>query len=311
VALRGLVSAGLLAAAACAGVVTSTPQPAGPDLPIRIEARRTPLGIGGASLAPSVRYAGGLTLRGSHLHGLSDIKVEGDRAWIVSDFGDLVRFTLRFDQDGRLVSADQATRRALSDPDGAVLAPKDRADAEGLALLLDGRVLVAFEGEHRIWDYGVGGLGRPGSVAAPEVALASNEGFEGLAVAPDGWLVLAEGGGGWRCRAQGCSELSDLRPADGYRLTGVDRDPAGRGWYVVERYYSPPFDMRARVRFLSDDGRRSSPLIELRPPASVDNFEGVAAVATATGTRLYLLSDDNAKSLQKTLLLAFDVVPVS
>jgi hypothetical protein len=311
VALRGLVSAGLLAAAACAGVVTSTPQPAGPDLPIRIEARRTPLGIGGASLAPGVRYAGGLTLRGSHLHGLSDIKVEGDRAWIVSDFGDLVRFTLRFDQDGRLVSADQATRRALSDPDGAVLAPKDRADAEGLALLLDGRVLVAFEGEHRIWDYGVGGLGRPGPVAAPEVDLPSNEGFEGLAVTPDGWLVLAEGGGGWRCRAQGCSELSDLRPADGYRLTGVDRDPAGRGWYVVERYYSPPFDMRARVRFLSDDGRRSSPLIELRPPASVDNFEGVAAVATATGTRLYLLSDDNANSLQKTLLLAFDVAPVS
>ena len=65
--------------------------------------------------------------------------------------------------------------------------------------------------------------------------------------------------------------------------------------------------MRARVRRLSPDGTLGPVLIALRPPASVDNMEGIAAVRTATGTRLYLLSDDNDNPLQRTLLLAFDV----
>lgn len=307
-ALRGVVAAVLLAAAACAGVATSTPQPAGPDIPIRIEARRTPLGIGGTTLAPGVRYAGGLTLRGSHLHGLSDLKVEDDRAWIVSDFGDLIRLTLRFDSDGRLVTADQGTRRALVDIDGTALTSKARADAEGLAILPDGGMLVAFEGEHRIWSYGTGGLERPVAVAAPNVDLPRNEGFEGLASAPGGWLVLAEGGGVWLCDARACAAFGDLRPSDGYCFTGADRDPRGDGWYVVERRWAPPLDLRMRVRRLSTEGRLSEPLIELRPPASVDNFEGIAAVATPGGVRLYLLSDDNANPFQRTLLLAFDVV---
>jgi hypothetical protein len=307
-ALRGLVAAILLAAAACAGVATSTPRRAGPDVPIRVEALRTPLGIGGAMLAPGVRYAGGLTLRGSHLQGLSDIKIEGDRAWIVSDFGDLVRLTLRFDGAGRLVGADQGARRALSDADGTALTSKARADAEGLALLPDGRLLVAFEGEHRIWSYGAQGLERPVAVAAPRVDLPPNEGFEGLAAAPGGWLVLAEGGGGWLCDERACADFGDLRPSEGYRFTGADRDPTGDGWFVVERRWAPPLDLRMRVRRLSAEGRLSEPLIELRPPASVDNFEGVAALATAGVTRLYLLSDDNANPFQKTLLLAFDVV---
>ncbi len=318
-AVRLLGALTLMGAAACAAVVTSAPQPvAGPDRAIRIEARAVPLGIGGADLAPGVRYAGGLVLRGPALHGLSDLKIAPDaagdlRAWVVSDFGTLIRFTLRLDRTGRLVSADSGISRALTGPDGAILTPKENADAEGLALLPDGRVLVAFEHDHRIWSYGVEGGSRPVAVATPRVALPENEGLEGLAPAGDGgWLTLAEGGGAWLCAAD-CAPLgpSPLIPADGYRFTGADRDPTGDGWFVVERFYRPPLDMRVRVRRLSPEGVLSAPLIQLRPPASVDNFEGIAAVATPTGTRLYLLSDDNANPLQKTLLLAFDIPPPS
>ncbi|MES2862207.1 MAG: esterase-like activity of phytase family protein [Pseudomonadota bacterium] len=307
-ALRALGAAALMGAAACAAVATSTPGPvAGPDHAIRIEARHVPLGIGGARLAPGVRYAGGLILRGPELHGLSDLKVRGDRAWVVSDFGELVRFTIRLDRNGRLAGADNAISRPLTGPDGAVLTPKANADAEGLALLPDGRVLISFERDHRIWSYGVGADDRPTRVSTPNAAFPDNEGIEGLSAATRGWLALGEGGGAWLCDAEGCAPLGqDVMPADGFRFTGADRDPAG-GWFVVERYYSPPLNMAVRVRRLSEGGVLSAPLIELRPPASTDNFEGIAAVETATGTRLYLLSDDNANPLQKTLMLAFDL----
>ncbi|ADL00025.1 esterase-like activity of phytase family protein [Brevundimonas subvibrioides] len=308
-AIRLVCAAALIGAAACAAVATSLTGPvAGQDTPIRLEARRVPLGIGGATLAPGVTWAGGLVLRGPGLHGLSDLKMEGDRAWVVSDFGQLIRFTLRLDDRGRLTSADGALARPLTGPDGSVLAPKANADSEGLAILADGRVLVAFERDHRIWSYGRNAVDRPVALASPETAFPDNAGMEGLAAAPDGgWLVLGEGGGAWVCHARCVAPgTAPVMPADGFRFTGADVDPAG-GWFVVERYWSPPLTMAVRVRRLSADGVLSPPLIQLRPPASTDNFEGIAAVATPTGTRLYLLSDDNDNPLQKTLLLAFDV----
>ena len=309
-ALRAAAALALMAVAACAAVATATPAPpAGPDRAIRMEARHVPLGIGGAALAPGVSYGGGLVLRGPALHGLSDLKVVGDRAWAVSDFGALVRFTLRLDRNGRLTSADHAISRPLTGPDGAILTPKANADAEGLAILEDGEVLVSFERDHRIWSYGPDLASAASPVPSPDVAFPDNEGMEGLAADGDGWLALGEGGGGWLCDRGGCAPLSAPMPTpgDGFRFTGADRDPQG-GWFVVERYYAPPLDMRVRVRRLSPEGVLSQPLIQLRPPASTDNFEGIAAVPTATGTRLYLLSDDNGYFVQKTLLLAFDVL---
>ncbi len=308
--MRSLLITGLLLAAACAGVAT-TRDPVQPGSPyaVRIEARATPLGPVGATLAPGVTYAGGLTLRGEYLHGLSDLKIIGDQAWSVSDFGTLVRFRLITDAAGRLTGAREATSRPLIDADGQPLTPKPRADAEGLAILDDGTVLISFERDHRVWSYGRDATARPTPVPHPDAAFPDNAGMEGLAASsPDGWLVLGEDGGGWICDEDGCAALPAYpAPADdGFKVTGADRDPSG-GWFIVERFFSAPLDMRARVRRMASDGALGPVLIELRPPASVDNMEGIAAVRTATGTRLYLLSDDNDNPLQRTLLLAFDV----
>lgn len=300
---------GLMAVSACAGLVTSRPDPVSVvETGTRIEALRTPLGPVGATLAPGVSQAGGLVLRGPAMRGLSDLKVIGDQAWAVSDFGTLVRFRLGLDGDGRLSSVDWGGVRALVGPDGAILSPKERADAEGLAIRPDGTMLVSFERDHRIRAYGPDAA--PVPVPHPDSPFGDNEGMEGLAPAgDDGWLVLGEAGGAWTCRNQGCDALADypVIGTDGYGVTGADRDPSGEGWFIVERFFEPPLDMRARVRRMDARGRLGPPLIELRPPASVDNMEGIAAVATSTGTRLYLLSDDNANPLQRTLLLAFDV----
>lgn len=307
---RAAMSLALMGMAACAAIATSTPGPlVGPDYAIRMEARHVPLGIGGATLAPGVSYGGGLVLRGPNLHGLSDLKIDGTRAWAVSDFGDLVRFTIRLDRNGRLTSAGDAINRPLTGPDGAVLTPKANADAEGLALLPDGRVLISFERDHRIWSYGSGANERPVPVSTPQHRFEDNQGIEGLAPAPDGkWLALGEAGGAWLCDEIACEPLPNAPTSydDGFLTTGADIDPAG-GWFIVQRLFIPPLNMQARVRHMAPDGTLSAPLIHLRPPASTDNFEGIVAVPTATGTRLYLLSDDNANPLQKTLLLAFDL----
>lgn len=50
--------------------------------------------------------------------------------------------------------------------------------------------------------------------------------------------------------------------------------------------------------------------LELAPPLTVDNFEGLAVVPrSGGGVRFYLLSDDNALASQRTMLLAFDWLP--
>jgi hypothetical protein len=47
--------------------------------------------------------------------------------------------------------------------------------------------------------------------------------------------------------------------------------------------------------------------MDLASPMTVDNYEGLAAVpATDGGVRFYLISDDNGRADQRTLLLAFD-----
>jgi hypothetical protein len=307
--LKALAAAGLIALAACAGVATTVPLEMGEaGYPIRIETRRVPLGVGGAYLAPGVSYAGGLSLHGTNLHGLSDLKLDGDQAWTVSDFGTVVRFRIRLDARGRLVGADDAGMRRLIGTDGAVLQPKSAADAEGLALL-DGAVVISFERNDRIWSYGPRALDLPTPLRRPDAAFPPNRGMEGLAAAPGGgWLALGEDGGAWVCDIAVCHALPNapMVVTDGFRFTSADVDPAG-GWFILQRHYSPPFDMRGQVRRMAPDGTLGPVLISLRPPASVDNFEGLAAQSTPEGVRLYILSDDNANPLEKTLLMAFDV----
>ncbi len=135
--------------------------------------------------------------------------------------------------------------------------------------------------------------------------------MEGLAVAPGGWRVSGEAGGVWDCAAARCTGVSTPPqtpiPDSEYRITGLDRDPSGAGWFVVQRLYRAPIDMRARVRRMAPDGTLGPVLIELKLPGTTDNFEGIAAETRNGRTRLYILSDDNFNPAQRTLMLAFDL----
>jgi hypothetical protein len=309
-----------LALAACAGAAVSS-HPWTPEAtadgwaPAGGSTRQLGLGWpGGAKLAEGVRYAGGVQLiaaPASSLHGLSDLKLTGDDGFVaVSDSGDLVRGRLELDADGKLSGLHDLRVRRLTTADGEPIIDKVAGDAEGLALTEEGEVLISFEREHRIWSYGpLDGLhARPEARAHPAADFPPNEGMEGLAAAPGGWRVGGEGGGVWDCSSKGCRTVVEPRPpADSWRLTGLDRDPGGDGWFAVQRSWRPPFDVRARVRRMDVDGALGPVLVELKLPGLTDNFEGIAAEPHGEGVRLYILSDDNANPVQKTLMLAFDV----
>lgn len=319
-----LILAGLLAA--CATAVPVAPSPildygwtAAPA-----STRSVGLGLpGGAQLADGVTFSSGLELvadETSPLHSLSDLKVWGDWFYAVSDAGDLVRFGIWFDAaTGEMTGLARLSVRRLTLTDGSPIVDKADGDAEGLLITEDGDLLVSFERDHRIWTYGPprnrGGSprnlnARPTAVARPDFDFPLNDGMEGVSVRPGGWRVAGEDGGVWDCSPAGCAVVvappTPLLADSDYRITGMDRDPAG-GFFIVQRSFSPPIDARARVRRMAEDGTLGPVLIELKLPSTTDNFEGIAAERQGQATRLYILSDDNNARVQRTLLLAFDV----
>ena len=308
-----------LAIAACAGTWPLVPPTIPPGwTPASPGIRPAGLGLpGGARLAEGVRFAGGVELvleAGSPLHSLSDLKLIGDGGFVsVSDAGDLVRGQLVLNRAGKLVGIRDLSWRRLTLTDGTLIVDKADGDAEGLALLDDGTMLVSFERDHRIWSYGPleTPLTRPTPVRQPDAAFTPNDGMEGLSARPGGWRVSGESGGVWDCAASACMVVTTQPAAslaDGaYRITGMDRDPSREGFFAVQRSFRPPVDVRAQVRRLAIDGTLGPVLITLKLPGTTDNFEGIAAVARGGGTRLYILSDDNDNPAQRTLLLAFDV----
>lgn len=286
--------------------------------PAVAELRSVSLGLpGGAQLAESVGFAGGLQLLAaptSPLHSLSDLKLTGDGGFVtVSDAGDLVRGDIRLDASGRLIGLDHFRSRRLSLQDGRAISDKQDGDAEGLVVTPSGELLVSFERRHRIWNYGpLSALKpQPTPMRTPDFAFTENDGMEGLAVAPQGWRVSGEAGGVWDCSSTRCTVVTAPPeasiPDSEYRITGLDRDPSGAGWFVVQRLYRAPIDMRARVRRMAPDGTLGPILIELKLPGTTDNFEGIAAERRHGKTRLYILSDDNFNPAQRTLMLAFDL----
>lgn len=278
-----------------------------------------PVGLGlpgGAALARGVRFAGGVQLvldEDSPLHGLSDLKLVDDRSFVaVTDAGDLVRGRLRLNAAGRLNGVEALRRRRLSLIDGSPIVDKADGDAEGLFLAPDG-IAVAFERQHRLWVYGslADAPHRPMPLASPDVVFPLNDGMEGVSAAPGGWRIAGESGGVWDCTPRRCRAVvappPEPIPDTDYRITGMDRDPSGDGFFVVQRRYRPPVDARAQVRRMAPDGSLGPVLVELKLPGTTDNFEGIAAKRHGDGVRLYILSDDNGSERQRTLLLAFDV----
>jgi len=277
-------------------------------------------------------FRGGLELSADDraFGGFSGIEMLDDHRIItVSDRGAWFEFTLALGADDTLLGVSGARTAPLRDFEGRVYSHRADRDAEDITQLADGRFAVSFEQwqEVRIYDFnrdGPFGAAVRGPPFAGADDLPSNTGPEALATMADGALLIGAEGTGAGDTTLWIAPLDATEPvpavaayplAHGYAITSADRLPDG-DYVLLERFYAPVIGARARIvrlpaSELAEPGRRVSTieLAALAAPMPVDNFEGVAATRSANGvTRLYIISDDNFSSRQRTLLLAFDLI---
>ena len=284
------------------------------------------------ALNPHVRYVGGyeITAHGtSQVEGLSDLQVypDGDTLKVeaISDLGAGVSFTLVPDGKGGMLDSPVKIE-LLRDQEGHNDSGREFNDAEDIAINpATGEKFVSFERYQRVMAYAPGTAwgGTPRKLPLSGLPVfPNNEGMEGLSFfheaggdgkdRGDGLLIGVEAGGFWRC------SLTDYacRSVDGPAVPGFlyllsslaplpDDDHAILGLY---RYYDPFNGPRNVVRLMRLEGDQLATVADLArvvPPLPYDNYEGVAAVKTATGYRIYLICD-GLHDDDKPKILMFD-----
>jgi hypothetical protein len=276
----------------------------------------------------ALRWRGGLVLSAQdpRFGGLSDLDISADgrRLTAITDEGRWLTARLAYDSAGHLAGLSEVRWGALRDPRGLLLTEKRLQDAEGLTRLADGSLVVAFERDHRLRRFPGGDLARPPQeIAAPPglAAADSNGGLEALVVlAGDRLLGFTEGqeigdsyavylrdtSGQWQGLA--------LKPKGLFYPTGAAQLPDG-DVLLLERRFTLLGGLSARLSRLPLASIQPGALLqgreiaELRPPLTLDNFEGVAVHQLGDGTtRITLLSDDNFSTFQRSLLVQFELL---
>jgi hypothetical protein len=287
-----------------------------------------------------VRLLGSLELGKAPVNGLNASELSG-LAWdedeqllyAVSDKGYLVHLRLAFDH-GMLAGADLVGAWPLRDAKGKVVG-KGWWDAEDLAIRNgdDGirgntELLVSFEQHARVMRYRpdgklLGGETLPAVLRDDHHYRSTNNELEAMTLLPGiGVLVAPE----WPLRhtrpdmrclygqdgSQWCyppmdpeySSVSSLETTPDRRVLILERRYKNIFWPVVFAIRRATLDIAAHpnggdisvedvARFSSTDG------------FAVDNFEGLAR---QRGNRYFMVSDDNNSSIQKTVLIYFEIV---
>jgi hypothetical protein len=325
-----MVKAGVTAAALVCLLVTTivlVRAEAQPPHPIVVKTRYLPLNQDRPQLRTlgRLRYAGGLRLTAKGemaFGGLSGLDVDDEGRFLSqTDAGSLVRGRLVLDRAGRLAGLADTTIEALTDEAGQPYGSKSEGDAEDIAFLPGGGYAVSFEQKHRVMAYRPGHA--PRRLGIPDTAFPSrNRALEALTVwhdpakGEDRLVEGAEDGRAWSCdiEGQGCVQVLDSSQEPltrGYSLTSLDALPDGHGMIAMYRDVSLLHGMQGMIAWVRPGASpQVTPLAWLSAPLSVDNFEGIAAVKRGDGgIRLYIVSDDNFSSIQRTLLMAFDWTP--
>lgn len=301
-----LSAPGLLAEPACAQEFPThfrLPTPARPGL----------VPLGGMVLDTAAWGFGGF----SALHMGPDLTLSA-----ISDRGRWWQARLVLDAAGQPRALEEVRHGPLRDATGLPLRGR-MGDAESLVRLSNGW-LVGFERQHRLQRHSA--LDAPGQPfpAPPGLAAApDNGGLEALALLADGRLLalsesLPPPGETAALRAAWLGTIEGGRPrwaATSYRPQ-LDMDPTDAaglpegGALVLERSYSLFGGFRCRLARVSPAALASTPiagdtLLELPGDAPAENWEGVAVARHRGATLVALISDDNERRVQRSLLLLY------
>ena len=250
--------------------------------------------------------------------GFSGLALEEDGAFVaLTDKAHWARATMVLDAGGALTGIDGLEVDRLKDAEGTNLMDAF-TDSEALTRAPDGAWLIGFERRHRI--------GRFATLRAPEETLAPlpgvdalplNGSLESVLALPDGRIVaLAEEGDeggfpGWIVEGKAVARFTVAK--EGWFVpTDLALGPDGDWVYLLERRFTLIGGFGARVRrfplaALEEGARIEAELLAeiVRAPLA-ENYEGLAVTRDAAGRQIvYMISDDNFRALQRTLLLQF------
>ncbi|MFZ1326729.1 MAG: esterase-like activity of phytase family protein [Candidatus Contendobacter sp.] len=286
---------------------------------------------GGIRLLGALRLADA-TLNGVRLCGLSGLAWDEGAGllYAVSDRGALFHLRPEFNAQGYLNGMQALAAYPLRDASGAVLGAAFR-DAEGLTLRPDPRapstteLLISFEGKPRVARYSPKGVWR-GEETLPTVLSTarnyrhSNQGLEAIALTPRWGMVLgtevplrADPKGLLRLFAMdGRFWQYPLGSAPGSALVAMEALADG-SLLLLERAFVNPLHpliiSLRRTEALSTPGMQLLQVTDVVTFDStqgwlLDNFEGLTHYRDQ---RFFMVSDDNCKTWQSTLLLYFEL----
>ncbi|MFD1913103.1 esterase-like activity of phytase family protein [Halodurantibacterium flavum] len=252
--------------------------------------------------------------------GFSAIEVSGNgRDFIaVSDRGAILTGSFDRDAVGNITAIASTPPMMLRGTDGTPL-PEHARDAEGIAVDGAGRILISFEGVHRIFRYD-DPRGPATALPVPDefARFPANGSLEALAIDADGMIltlpeqsddprgfpVFVFADDVWR-QPFHVPRLGRFLPV------GADFGPDGH-LYLLERDFSLLGGFASRVRrFEIGQGRLEGGEILLQSRRGQhDNLEGISVWADpAGGLRLTLIADDNFFRLQRTEIVEYRLAP--
>lgn len=270
----------------------------------------------------ALEYRGGLDIprMGQNIGGLSALRWDDETNKLVALTDDARAVWLVVDLGPLLTDLTFSGVTDLKGPNGEPLTGKEQGDSESLTRSPTGGWLVGFERDHRVLRYAEF-EGLPEPTEFDPVALLGtmedNGGLEAMASAPDLWIGCAERAATpqrancVRLQGEQSPQPFAARPPAALAELGAvptDADIGEDGTlYVLFRSYSPTEGNSAAIVAYDSDGTRRE-LLTLRPPLTVDNFEGLAVQERDGRTFLFIVSDDNFSSSQRTLLMKFEIV---
>ncbi len=278
-----------------------------------------------------LEWRGGIDIRSPNpeFGGISGLILGDDGTGLVaiSDDGRWLTANLIY-RDGRLTGLENVVMAPVLGAPGEILEGKHDVDSEGLGRAINGNILVSFERYHRIARYEFESARTPATATylpLPDEAddFLDNKGLEAIGQFPGGsrlgerMLTIAEryldGNGnhtGW-LMGDGDPVRLQFERVEDFDITALTILPDGR-LILLERAFSVLFGPAMRLRLVEQSELRAGQVIAgrelLRADSlkTIDNMEGLTNHVSKDGeTILTLISDNNFRSFQRTLMMQF------